>query len=296
MYVGFGVADGRLWRLRQVRAVVAPAVDEVAVVDAGRHRLDGVEIGREIEGRLRLPDSHHALRRETAEQLGARGVHGLAGLLEDAVRVAVARMAQRGVASRVGLLDAPGTVGGGNRSRHAVDPARLRVHADVGHAGAHHRRVAGEPGGRSVDAAGDVQPFDGDGPVELLGVDWSVDDDPGGVRRRAGRRHVPLSVLGQRGLARVRGRRARDEVLGLLVADLRQREQCRAEEGDATGRQDRPLDRCGGHRLLPDAAPAAPAGVAAGATDTATRVPTEEASTARAVQIRCGRTRRAPIA
>ena len=52
-----GRDDVGLRRLRQVGAVVPSAVDEVPVIDARRERLDGIDVGRQIDGGLRLPDS-----------------------------------------------------------------------------------------------------------------------------------------------------------------------------------------------------------------------------------------------
>ena len=111
-----GRRHARLRRLRERRAATEAAVHEVAVVRV-RQRRDRVEVRHEPERRLRLADAEHAARLQTAEQDAGLVAYRPAGLREDVVREAVARMGQRRVAARL-------------RGFRRVEPGLLHGHTD----------------------------------------------------------------------------------------------------------------------------------------------------------------------
>ena len=99
-----GERDGGQRRLRDRRASAETTVYHETVVYV-LERLDRVDVGDQTERRLRLTGGEHPLGREAAEQGRGRFFGEQAGTTEDAVRVAVARMQQRGVpGSRRGVV------------------------------------------------------------------------------------------------------------------------------------------------------------------------------------------------
>ena len=222
--IGANPRDGRprtadAARAFQGRRRAGAAVDEEPVVDV-RHRVHGVDIGRQEERRLRLaggdqPGGMRATERGHVAWRAQRGAH----LGQDVEGVLVAWMRQRAVALRGRAPD----TGRGRRTRDreqalaAHDSERLDGQADVDRAGPHDLLAEGRPFGGGVDPGGLVEPFDDDGPGELLEVRRPPDDQAGLVG--GGRRRVdpPGSVGAQRAHGRVGGRRAGGEVLLLDV-------------------------------------------------------------------------------
>src|SRR5262249_12564144 len=117
----------------------------------------------------------------------------------------------------------------------------LRGHAHPCHAFAKKLDMSLNPIGCGIDAAAHVQPLDDDRAAELLRVRRPEGDDARLVGRRLAHRDRPPAVRTYRCTGDIRARRARDEVLGLLVADLGEVERRRGDERGPGGR-DRALD------------------------------------------------------
>ncbi len=90
--------SGRSGAWDSALAVPARLCSRYPVVDVDE-RVDGVDVGRQPEGRLRFAVAEHLLRLQPAEDRAGRLPHRLAGLGEDVVRVAVTGVGQRLVGS-----------------------------------------------------------------------------------------------------------------------------------------------------------------------------------------------------
>ncbi len=205
--------DVGLRSLGESVAVEAAAHDEEAVVDVVPGG-DGVRVGAQAERRLRLTRGEHPLGLEAAEHGVRLGAHGGADLAEQVVREAVAGVGQGGVAHGVGVLEAQ------RRPQAALpgDAGGLGGDPDPRRAGTQELDLCLGEHRRGVEAAGDVQPLDEDGAVEVGGVGRSAHQDAGGVVSRLVRLDGPLPVARERLGAGVRRRRPRDEELLLQVA------------------------------------------------------------------------------
>ncbi len=121
-----------------------------------------------------------------------------------------------------------------------ADLLRRDAHPDV--AAANELGVAHDPVGRGIEAAADVEPLDDDRAVESPRIDRAIDDHAGPICGGGAGRHAPLAIARQRRGTRVSGRRPRQEILGLGVADVTQVEERRCDTRPSSSTGNRPLD------------------------------------------------------
>ena len=245
------------------RGPAAPGVDEDPLI-GGVERLDGVGVGGQVEGRLRLADGQDVGGSQAAQRGRGRGTEGLADLGVHVQGVLVPGVVEGAVAGRV-LLTQPL---GGARSQDglaALDAEGLGRHAHVGGPGVHQRWVEVAPVRCGLPGR-DVHPLDHHVPVELRRIAGPADQHPGAVGGRVLWCDRPPTV-GRRGSGGERPGGARGEPLLLDIAVSGQVERrgrdglvgcpdvrCRSERGG------RPPSGGGGCRGGRGGAPRPPAG------------------------------------
>ena len=200
-------------------------------VENPRKRIDGVDIRRQKQCRLRLTECDDMLGAQPSQDVGAS--RQSPGVGEDVIRVRVAGVMQRRIPLRVLIFQ-----------RHvdthevvaAFDAHALRRHRDVGVTGTHHLAVRHHPDGGRVDAAADIEPLDDHGSVESVGLRGAEHHDPGGVVRGGRRCDTPPSVPPESGCGRIGRRRSGDEELLCDVSHTRDVEGSQKQCGVAWNR------------------------------------------------------------
>src|SRR5262249_23848517 len=187
------------------------------------------------------PDRDHALRLEVAERVrpGWR-TDRLRGLREHVVREAIAGMMERPVAGGIHRLERQADAEP-HDSAAPLDADDLRRHPHPRGSLADDLDMGLRPVWIRVDAPAHVQPLDDHRAAEFLRVRRPVDEDARLVLGGRARRGGPQAIVSKRARARVCARRSRDEVLLLLVADLRQVGSRGGPDEGAGGARDRAL-------------------------------------------------------
>ena len=208
-------------------------------------RVDGVHVGGEEHGRLRLAQRDDVLDAQITQSAGAPGAFDEpADLGKDVVGERVARVVQGRIALRVLALQRHVDA---EQTRAAVDPYPLGRDGDVRVARANDFPVRHHPHRGGVDAAAHIEPFDEHRPVEPRRIRGDQHHHPSGVIRCAGRRYAPSPVGAQHRRGGVgRGRAGHEELLG-AVAHAGEVKSAQQQNGPARARRERPWARsCAG--------------------------------------------------
>ena len=189
-------------------------VHEEAVEDP-RVWIDGVDVGHEAGGGLRLARRDHMPHFQSAEWVFlGRAPHQFPDLAEDVERPSVTGMDQRAVAVRCQDLEVHAL-----DESTSVDAHLLRRHPDPGVTLGGKMPVEEAPVGRAVDAGRHVVPFHDDGAAEAQRVRRPSHHEPRPEVGLGTGCDVPFAVLAPLALELVRGRAAIQEELRLLVAE-----------------------------------------------------------------------------
>ncbi len=215
-----------LWRrdigfrlLGKGRAAVPAAVHHVAVEGVVKG-VDGIDVGHQAPGGLGLPQCDHLLHLKAFQQVDiGRFPQSLCRLGKHVVGEAVARVFQRAVARRIHGLEVQRCH---RCARRALYADTLCRYTDPHMPPAQHFHMPGTVGGAGVKARGNVQPFHQHGAAEIRRINRAIDHYPGAVVGAACGLGLPGAVTGQFVQVAERGRRAREEILALLVADVSQ--------------------------------------------------------------------------
>jgi len=213
-------------------------MDQVAV----KHVValsEGVHVRHQASRRLGLTDCDHPFRDELPERLDVHRVPDcLCRLRIHVVRKTVARVQELAIAFRVHSFEmqpeaAVRTLDTDNLRRHPNPHVPLTK--DLGM-----RRT---PIRRRIDPAAHIQPFDEHRPAERVRIDRPVHQNACVVFGGASLLDLPLSIGIELANIRVRRSRPRNEILRLLVADIRKVDPERPRNERFARARDGPLHR-----------------------------------------------------